>query len=43
METLAYLHLALAYEESPSVEAVTVLPKLNLLALLKQQKSISKA
>jgi hypothetical protein len=43
METLAYLHLALAYEESPTVEAVNLLENFNLFGLLKYQKNIYKA
>ncbi|MFM6421035.1 hypothetical protein [Planktothrix sp.] len=49
MESLAYTHLALAYEEPLSVaeisniEAFDLLTKLSLLSLLKQQKIICKA
>lgn len=48
MESLAYTHLALAYEEPSSlelssIEVLNLLTKLSLLSLFKQQKLICKA
>ncbi|MEH2207216.1 MAG: hypothetical protein V7K53_24625 [Nostoc sp.] len=43
MESLAYIHLALAYEELETVDAVILFPKLNLFRLLNKQKFMYKA